>query len=94
MPSTHSSTRVEHKGPRHPSDPDRRVKWVLRFKRRGDEVTPERVVVRRHRRSSELPQPVRSRRARRARRRERHHVAEQLAQQAREVNAELDRNPI
>lgn len=49
--STHSTTRVAHRGPRHESDPDRRVKYALRYKRRGDEVTPETVVVRRHRRS-------------------------------------------
>lgn len=54
MPKTsHSQTRVAHKGPRHTGDPDRRVKYALRFKRKGDEVEPEMTVVRRHRRSND-----------------------------------------
>jgi hypothetical protein len=53
MPRSHSRTRVAHRGPRHESDPDRRVKYVLRRKVKGEEVTTETVVVRRHRRSPE-----------------------------------------
>ena len=73
--SSHSRSRVPHRGPRHESDPDRRVKYVLRYRRKGDEVVPETQVVRRHRRSEDrdlAPEQVRLRHriTRRRRRRE------------------------
>lgn len=89
MSATSSRSTVVHRGPRHELDPDRRVKWTLRRKRRGQEETVQRVLVRRRRRSDQLPAPVLSRRARRARRAERHEAAQQLREQARLANAEL-----
>lgn len=84
--SSHSSSRVPHRGPRHESDPDRRVKYVLRYRRKGDEVLPETQVVRRHRRSDDrdlAPEQVklRHRITRRRRRREARETLGELTQE-------------
>lgn len=86
--STHSSTRVAHRGPRDTSDPDRRVKYVLRYRRRGDELMAETTVVRRHRRSPDRQVAPRTKQLmdRVARRRRRHATKEQLAGAALEFN--------
>ena len=47
MPKSHSRSRKPRKGGRWPGDPDRRVKYVLRYRRKGEEVVPETKLVRR-----------------------------------------------
>lgn len=47
VPKSHSPSRKAHKGGRWPGDPDRRVKYVLRYRRKGDEVLPETKLIRR-----------------------------------------------
>jgi hypothetical protein len=51
--SSHSKSRVAHRGPRHETDPDRRVKYSLRFRRKGEEVEPQLTLVRRARKTEE-----------------------------------------
>ena len=89
MPKTAARTTVAHRGPRHEGDPDRRVKYTLRFRRRGEEVEPRLTLVRRGRRST--PKQVAPKAAatsrREQRRRERHQVNASLGEVAKHVNA-------
>lgn len=90
MPKTsHSKTRVAHKGPRHTADPDRRVKYTLRFRRKGEELEPQTKVVRRHRRSEEreLSPAAKQLSDRQARRQARQQAKEELEQRRREFNS-------
>jgi hypothetical protein len=50
---SHSSSRVAHRGGRSETDPDRRVKYVLRYVRRGGAEEARTQLVRRHRRRGE-----------------------------------------
>lgn len=79
--ASHSATRVPHRGPRHDADPDRRVKYDLRFAQFGDFVEPQTVVVRRHRRTGgrELAPTAEQRVVRDERRRDRR-AAKQAAE--------------
>lgn len=93
MPKTsHSKTRVAHKGPRHTGDPDRRVKYTLRFRRKGEELEPQTKVVRRHRRSEEreLAPSARALFGRQSRRQARQEAKEQLERQRQEFNTFSD----
>jgi hypothetical protein len=47
VPKSHSRSRKPRKGGRWPGDPDRRVKYVLRYRRKGEEVLPQTKLVRR-----------------------------------------------
>jgi hypothetical protein len=90
MPKTsHSQTRVAHRGPRHTSDPDRRVKYTLRFRRKGEELEPQTTVVRRHRRSEERELAPTARRlfGRQSRRRARQQTREELEEQRQAFNS-------
>lgn len=49
---SHSSSRRAHKGGTSPSDPDRRVKYVLRYARKGDDVEVKSQIVRRARKKT------------------------------------------
>jgi hypothetical protein len=89
MPKTsHSQTRVAHRGPRHTSDPDRRVKYTLRFRRKGEELEPQTTLVRRHRRSEDRELSPTARRLfdRQARRRARQQAREELEDQRQVFN--------
>lgn len=89
MPKTRSRSTTPHRGPRHEGDPDRRVKYVLRFRRRGEDTEPQLRLVRRGRRPDERElSPAAARQQRRAtRRRERHQVHTTLGEVAKHVNA-------
>lgn len=92
--STHSRTRMPHRGPRHDADPDRRVKYALRFRRKGDEVTPETVVVRRHRRTDERSPGQRAYAQRRTARRQRREARRQARRAALDASARLRDDPL
>lgn len=87
--ASHSKTRVAHRGPRDNADPDRRVKYTLRFRRKGEELEPQTKVVRRHRRSEEreLAPEARQLFSRKARRHARKEAREQLERERQEFNA-------
>lgn len=86
--ASHSKSRVPHRGPRHDSDPDRRVKYVLRFRRKGEESEPQTRLVRRHRRSEdrELAPGARQLLNRQSRRQKRQEAREELERQRQVFN--------
>ena len=89
MPKTRSRSRTPHRGPRHDADPDRRVKYSLRFRRRGGDVEPEMTLVRRGRRTDGkdiAPRQAKTE-ARAARRRDRHQASAALGEVTKQLNA-------
>ena len=89
MAKTHSRSKSSHRGPRHDADPDRRVKYTLRFQRRGDQVQAFTVLVRRGRRNDgkELAPEQTQTQVRASRRRERQREQATLGELTKQVNA-------
>jgi hypothetical protein len=87
---SHSRSRKPRRGARFPEDPDRRVKYVLRWRRKGESVEPQTRLVRRGRKpdtralapgQAQTERREQHRRARRA-------VVQDLTEEVKERNAE------
>lgn len=91
MPKSHSRSRKPRKGGRWPGDPDRRVKYVLRFRRKGDEIVPETKLIRRGRRPEERElAPEQAQLDRREElRRERRATSQELGETVKQLNTGL-----
>lgn len=91
MPKSHSRSRKPRKGGRWPGDPDRRVKYVLRYRRKGDEVVPETRLVRRGRRplERELAPETQQLTRRKELRRDRRATQQELGETVKQLNAGL-----